>query len=242
MSGSIVNVGELEVLVRPVPPTASVHWQQAHVKFPDKPGRPMQEITSKLDGHVEVVPALPDSDEWNAWVLKMQEWNAAVREIQEKSMQDQMQFYMDYAIMGWRVAGGDDGWQESPPDDWQIPDALVRHGANLIEDRRVAYIMYVVLDENWKIQAVSSNAWPKDRDAERDASPVMREEVSAVLDKFRSRDADSGEAVGSGARGQRIRHTDERIRARDAADGGDGRRSGFLVRTLKRLSGRPDGG
>jgi len=238
---SIVNVGELEVLVRPVPPTASVHWQKAHVRLPKKPSRPMQEITSKLDGHTEIVPALPDSDEWNAWVLKMQDWYAQVDDIREEHIQDQMQFYMDYAILGWRNADSQDEWQEMPDEEWEIPAALTRHGVDSINDKRVAYIMYAILDENWKVQAVASKAWPEGRDAERDDSPVTREEVAAVLDKFPGRDEDSGRPMDASAGGTRVRRADERIRTRDAASRGNCRRPGFLVRALKRLSGDTDG-
>lgn len=241
MSNSIVNVGELEVLVRPVPPTASVHWQKAHVTLPKKPGRPMQEITSNLDGHTEVVPALPDSDEWNVWVLKMQEWYAQVEDIQEQHIQDQMQFYMDYAIIGWRGAGSEDEWQEMPDEDWQPPAALARHGIDPIEDTRVAYIMYELLDENWKVQAVTSEVWPKEQDAERDASPVTEEEVSAVLEKFRSGDEDTRRSVGASTGGRRVRSADERIRTRDAPGRGNRRHSGWLVRIAQRLTGDIDG-
>lgn len=227
-----VNVGELEVLVRPVPPTATVHWQKAHLDIPEKPSRPMAEMTSPLDGHTEAAPALPDSEEWNAWLEKMQVWHDDVEQIQDEHKHEQLEYHLDYAVVGWREADSGAEWQEYPPESWEPPDVLRRHGVPVPEDKRLAYLMYVVLDEPWKVQAVSDHAWPSDRDAERDTSPITEGEVAAVMDKFRSRDEDSRRDVGTiaGVSGERVQ--DERIRTRDAESGRDAHGSGLLAKIV----------
>lgn len=232
MAKSVVNVGELEVLVRPVPPTATVHWQKTHIDIPQKPGRPVEEITSNLDGHTEVVPALPESDAWDEWVAEMQNWYDEVERIQDEHGHEQLEYHLDYAVIGWREAGSDDEWHEVPPEDWEPPEVLKRHGVPVPEDRRLAYLMYVVLDEPWKMNAVSDKAWPSERDPERDTSPITEEEVSAVLGKFRSGDENSGGDVGSFAGGQGQWDQDERIRTRDAESGGAGKGSGLLAKIV----------
>jgi len=79
-----------EVQARPVPPHATYVWQQIHIPTPNKPSRPMVELVSEVTGHTEIVPALPDSDEWDAWVEQIKVWNDAVQEIthQDKNERD----------------------------------------------------------------------------------------------------------------------------------------------------------
>lgn len=232
MGKSIVNLGELEALVRTVPPTATVHWQRAHLDIPNKPGRPMVELTSKLDGHTEIVPALPKSEEWDAWVAEMQEWYDEVDRIQEEKSYSQLEYHLDYALVGWRDAGSDNEWELDPPDDWNPPNVLERHGIDVTDDRRLAYILYVVLDEPWKINTVAEKAWRESKDPEHDASPITQKEISAVQDKFRSGDADTRRHVGSASGSRGSRNSDERIRTRDAQGRQHGARSGFLVRLI----------
>jgi len=232
MGKSVVNVGELEALVRPVPPTATVHWQKSHLDIPDKPARPMAEVTSKLDGHTEVHPALPDSEEWDAWIAEMQQWYEEAERIQEEHSHEQLEYHLDYAIVGWREAGSDDNWQKMPPEDWEPPDVLRRHNVPIPDDMRVAYLMYVVLDTPWKMNVVAEAAWRSSSDPERDVSPITEKEVSAVLDKFRGGDEDSGGDMGSSSRGRGKRSPNDRIRSRDVKGRGAGERSGLLVRLI----------
>jgi len=217
------NGWELQVCT--VPPHASFRWQKANIPTPPKPVRPMVEITSPLDGHTEVVPALPDSAEWDAWIEQMKMWQADSDALFEEHYQEQMDFSLDYAIVGWRRAGEQE-WTTDPPVDWKPRDVLARHGVDLYDNTRLNFIYLELLDDpdtfKKSVSRIMSTAYPG---GEKDTSSVKDEEVTAVLDKFPVRDGTPGSArnVGSDTRTTKERSADVVIRAGD--DGGRGKAS-----------------
>lgn len=185
----IVQLGDgWEVQVCTVPPHASFRWQKAHISYPVKPAHPVTEITSKLDGHTESAPALPDSEEWKVWMEHMTVWQAECDKLDGDSYQQQLDFSLDYAVIGWRRIGEQE-WVTDPPLDWQPRDALSRHGVELYDNPRLNFIYLELLDDpdsfRMDMNRIMSTAFPK---GEQDTSPVRDEEVTAVLDKFPNRD------------------------------------------------------
>ena len=188
-----------EVRVTPVPPHASVRWNRAHVKYPPKPVRPMVEIISKLlpkGSPPEVVPALPESDEWNAWVEEMTIWQAACDLVRADVAGLELDFSLDYAIADWRPEGSDEEWCSDVPDGWQPNPALARHGVEDDVDIRVAFIHYELMVPPASYDDVMEEAYPK---GEQDTSPVTEEEVKAALGSFQPRGRVSGAAGNVGA-------------------------------------------
>lgn len=232
-SGTIVQLSnQLEALVCPVPPHASFKWQKAHIHYPDKPGRPMVMLKSELTGHSETASALPESAEWNVWAQEMEIWRAECETLRMAAANDEMDFSIDYAVVGWRVCGSDDEWTIEPPDDWQPRGALDRHGIPVDESkRRIGFIYLELLERPEDHTAVLSAAFPE---GELDTSPVTEEEVSAVAGKFRAGDGVSRTAGSVGGRtgvGGREPHPNVTVRTRDAG----GKQKSSIARRLVQL-------
>lgn len=212
-----------EVRVTPVPPHASVRWDRARVKYPPKPVRPMVEIRSKLlpEGSTpEVVPALPESDEWNAWMKEMIIWQAECDQIRGDMAGLELDFSLDYSIVDWRPEGSDEGWCSVPPRDWQPNPALARHGMVDDLDTRVAFIHYELLAPPANYDAVMEVAYPK---GEQDTSSVTEEEVVAAIRSFRSGGGisraagDMGVATGATGTAQQASRANVNVRKRDVS-------------------------
>lgn len=178
-----------EVRVRCVPPTASYRWQEAHITRPPRPPRPVVRIKAKADGHVEEVPALPDSTEWNIWVQQMAEWELKCEELHQEVMDQETDFSFDYALVAWRSAGGVgdvEEWTREVPEGWEFPQALITHGAakpnndNPVMD----FINYELLNTGETRDIIRPLAFPGAGEA--DTSPVTQAEVEAALRSFRS--------------------------------------------------------
>lgn len=233
-------VGEWEVQVTPVPPQASFRWSKHHVKYPPKPYRPMVEIRSKLlpeGAPPEIVPALPESPEWNGWLEEMKIWQEECEHIREEMAPKEMEFSLDYAVKGWRKKGSEDEWLAEPPDGWLPSEALERHG---IEDGlsvRLSFIYYELLAHPQNFDLIMAAAFPK---GERDTSLISEEEVDAALSKFRSGGGMSGSAghvgtnAGTGTQVRGAQGADEHVRRGNVSSRRKGTIARWLVRTFQR--------
>jgi len=226
--------GDWEVRVTPVPPHASFKWVKAHVKYPDKPPKPMVEMRSPLlppDAPAESAPALPDTPEWDAWMLELQNWQEQCDKVREAKADEEMEFSLDYAVMDWRKSGTEDPWQSEPAADWEPRSALERHGVDVGDNRRLAFIHYELLAQPENYDLIVYAAFPK---GEADMSPITEEEVNAALGNFRTGSGVSRESRNMGTTPEAARpkgqaaHQNVSIRQGDAT----GRRKANLARRL----------
>jgi len=229
-----------EVQARPVPPHATYVWQQIHIPTPNKPSRPMVELVSEVTGHTEIVPALPDSDEWDAWVEQIKVWNDAVQEIRIKTRTNEMAFSLDYSIIAFKHQGlyPDNGWMKEPPDDWSAPDVYIEQctqdgvDTQTQNSRRMQFINLELLERSIFIDEVSRIAFPM---GDADTSPVREEEIRAVLEKFRAGDGVSNPSgsVDNDTRTEDRTREDESVLTRDV----DSSRDGFFRRLVQLVKG-----
>ena len=233
--------GDWEVRVTPVPPHASFRWVKSHVQYPDKPPKPVVEMRSPLlsaDAPPEIATALPDTPEWDAWMVALREWQDQCDKIRESKADEEMEFSLDYAIVDWRKKGTDDPWCAEPGADWEPRAALLRHNVDVSDDRRLAFIHYELLAQSENYNLVTRAAFPQ---GEADMSPVTEEEVSAALGSFRVGSGVPGESGSVGAasgsagpRGQTT-HQDVPIRQGNAAGG---RKTNLARRLVYLVSGK----
>ena len=234
-------LGDWEVRVTPVPPQASFRWVKAHVQYPDKPPKPMVEMRSPLlgpDAPPETAPALPETPEWDAWILEMQAWQEQCDTMRRDKADEEMDFSLDYAVVDWRRKGSEDEWQSEPADDWQPPPALKRHGISVDDNRRLAFIHYELLSQPASHELVMRAAFPS---GEADMSPVTEKEVSAALGSFRtgsgvSRESgDMGATSGSARPGGQTSNQDVPVRQGNASGG---RKANLARRLVFLVSGK----
>lgn len=189
---TVLVLGEWEVQVRVVPPTASYRWRRANVIFPPKPPRPTAVYHSNLTGHDEETLALPGSKEYIAWELDTKVWEEECARLMAEAIPDETEFAYDYAILCWRMVG-DEEWLKIPPADWEIPAAYGRHGVPIDEANvRLEFIMNELLEDTTYIEAVQAAMYPYYQDEERNPEPVSDEEVAAALQTFPGGDVISG--------------------------------------------------
>jgi len=204
-----------EVQVRPVPPTATFKWEKANLNLPPKPGRPMATYTSELDGHIETVPALPDSKEWKEWELKMLTWREECDVLREDALYDESDYSIDYAIVAFRKK--EEGpWLIEPPAEWKVPEAMSRHGADDFDCRRLAFIQLELLEFQPDYEKLHAVMFPV---GEQSTAPVIKEEIRAALERFPSGDGGAARSLGASAGFSSRGHKDVNVRTGDASGG-----------------------
>jgi hypothetical protein len=154
------------VRVRPVPAYATT---QAVMQFPD-PEMPVVKIKT-LAGE-ESKLASPGTPEW-------MEYQKEMRAVQLKRVNASRALDYDFGVIDWLLPedAKEDGFYTSePPEDWQFPEALLRHGVQPFGAKRIDYIAFELL------------AHPADHDAffdiTNEAAPLTEAEVEAALQSF----------------------------------------------------------
>lgn len=120
-------------------------------------------------GHTEYKDAPDDSPEFL-------EYMAVVSKISTEIEQAKNDFIYDYAVEAWNWDGGE--WQTEPPDNWEFPQVLARHGLAPSGNKRIDYIRYALLIHNDDTNTVLNDALGI-------ARPITEAEVQAALGGFR---------------------------------------------------------
>jgi len=201
----------------------------------------MVEMRSPLlpaDAPPETAPALPETPEWDEWMLALQKWQEACDRVRESKADEEMEFSLDYAIVDWRKKETDDPWCEEPDADWEPRAALLKYNVDVSDDRRLLFIRYELLAQPENYDRVAQAAFPQ---GEADMSPVTEEEVSAALGSFRTGGGVSGEpgSVGTASElarpGGQTSNQDVSIRQGDALGG---RKANLARRLVYLVSGK----
>lgn len=234
---TVIDLGTWEAQVRTVPPHASFRWQMVHLQYPEKPKKPTKLYTSKLTSHSEEIDALPETEEYDAYIDALADWEEECVRIRNDVAVAEMDFSYDYAVVAFRYKGNEE-WLVEPPEEWEPSSAYSRHGVELDESRRITFIFDELLDTNSKMDAVRLLAFPQ---GDLSTAPIEDEEVSAVLSTFQGRGGSAARNMGGVREASGVRHQDVTIRGRDASSRRQRHNSGWLVQLFTRCK-NSDGG
>ena len=246
-TAQVVELGEWEALVIPVPPTASFRWRKQKEQYPPKPPKPIAEYES-VAGHTERVEALPESKEYNEWIQQMRIWKEECNAIAEKVAIEGSEFAYDYAILAWRHAdetGAVSEWMTEPPNGWEPSGAYARHGLVPSDNLRLEFILHDLLCVDKYMALVTKIMYPNTLGTEGDTSPVTKEEVAAALATFQPGNEipSATGRLGALARGRGVQRQHQDVEHGSPTPSGrqKGNRASWLVRIAQRLKNTSTG-
>lgn len=158
------------VRVRPIP-SHDFFAIGADIKVPPQPTVPVKSAA----GHTENIKASEDSPEFQAWAEQL-------NDIRRKQGQAKDNFMFDYAVVAWKLPGGQ--WQTDEPEGWT--DRAMQRAGRLTDNRRADYIRSQVVPLGRDYKKVFDYAFGE-------SEPVTEQEVEAQLDGFRPEES-GGEA------------------------------------------------
>ena len=152
-----LNLGDgVEVRYRTVPPHVYMQFERMSRKGMELPPVPPKvTLTAKATGHTEEVEALPDTPEYDAFMVEYEAW-AQRNAVKEGDRQAKWNTLLcNLGIIAWRlypISGHfrgirhffcrlfNKGWVSDVPEDWVYPQVLVDVGLEAGDNPRMDYI------------------------------------------------------------------------------------------------------
>lgn len=146
----------VEVRYRTVPPHVYMQFERLSREGMELPPvAPTIEMKSDLTGHTETSEALPDTPEYDAFMIEYEAWvqRNAVAEGERQAKWNSL--LCNFGIISWRLYPTSGrfrgirhlfrrlvgkGWVLDVPEDWVYPQALVDVGLEESDNRRMDYI------------------------------------------------------------------------------------------------------